>query len=225
MTTLAIASAAWIMLHALVAGTFRPAIAGSVGEHAFRGIFSVLSVLSLGFLIWAYRDAPFVPLWDFGIGAGHLAKLLVFIAGFLLVGSLTPRNPNLAGADLLLKDALPAEGLIRITRHPMLWAFTFWAIAHLLANGHLAALMLFGAILVTAQNGMYSIDRKQQRRHGAAWDAFAARTSLIPFLAILQGRNQFVFREYGLARVAIACALFLILLYGHGTVIGRDITG
>lgn len=225
MTTLAIAAAAWILLHFLVAGTFRPAIAGRVGEHAFRGLFSVLSALSLGFLIWAYRGTPFVPLWNFGIGALHLAKLLVFIACFLLVGSLTPRNPNLAGADFLLKDQLPAEGLIRVTRHPMLWAFTFWAIAHVLANGHLAALLLFGAILVTALNGMYSIDRKQQRRHGAAWDAFAAKTSLVPFLAIVQGRNRFVFREYGLARVAIACALFLILMYGHGYVIGRDIAG
>lgn len=225
MTSLALAAAAWVLLHVLVAGTFRPAIAGRTGEHAFRGLFSVLSVAGLGWLIWAYRGAPFVPLWDFGIGAQHLAKLLVFVACFLLVGSLTPRNPNLAGADLLLKDQLPAEGLVRVTRHPMLWAFTFWAIAHVLANGHLAALLMFGAILVTAQNGMYSIDRKQRRRHGAAWDAFAAKTSLVPFLAILQGRNQFVFREYGLPRVAIACALFLILLYGHGYVIGRDITG
>ncbi len=225
MTVLTIAAAAWILLHVLVAGTFRPVLVARLGEHPFRGLFSLLSAVSLGFLIWAYRGTPYQPLWDFGIGALHLAKLLVFIACFLLVGSLTPRNPNLAGADLVLKDQLPAEGLIRITRHPMLWAFTFWSIAHLLANGHLAALLLFGAILVTALNGMYSIDRKQHRRHGAAWDAFVAKTSLVPFLAIIQGRNQFVFREYGLARVAIACALFLILLYGHGTVIGRDITG
>jgi uncharacterized membrane protein len=225
MTILAIAAATWVLLHVLVAGALRPALVARLGEHPFRGLFSVLSAVSLGFLIWAYRGTPFVPLWDFGIGALHLAKLLVFIAVFLLVGSLTPRNPNLAGADFMLKDQLPAEGMIRVTRHPMLWAFTFWAIAHLLANGHLAALLLFGAILVTALNGMYSIDRKQRRRHGAAWDAFAAKTSLVPFLAIIQGRNQFVFREFGLARVAIACALFLILLYGHGTVIGRVITG
>jgi len=225
MTILAIAAAAWILLHLLVAGALRPAIAGRIGENAFRGLFSVLSAISLGFLIWAYRGTPFVPLWDLGIGAVHMAKLLVFIACFLLVGSLTPRNPNLAGAELVLKDTLPAEGLIRVTRHPMLWAFTFWAIAHLLANGNLAALLLFGAILVVALNGMYSIDRKQHRRHGAAWDAFAAQTSLVPFLAIAQGRNRFVFREYGLARVIIACALFLILMYGHGYVIGRDVTG
>ncbi len=225
MTILAIAAATWILLHLLVAGSFRPAIAGRIGENGFRGLFSVLSALSLGFLIWAYRGTPFVPLWDLGLGAVHMAKLLVFIACFLLVGSLTPRNPNLAGAELVLKDALPAEGLIRVTRHPMLWAFTFWAIAHLLANGNLAGLLLFGAILVVALNGMYSIDRKQRRRHGAAWDAFAAQTSLVPFLAIVQGRNRFVFREYGLARVIIACALFLILMYGHGYVIGRDVTG
>ena len=115
MTVLAVAAAAWVLLHVLVAGTFRPAIAGRAGEHAFRGIFSVLSVLSLGFLIWAYRGTPYQPLWDFGVGALHLAKLLVFIACFLLVGSLTPRNPNLAGADFVLKDQLPAEGLIHVS--------------------------------------------------------------------------------------------------------------
>ncbi|MGL1423672.1 NnrU family protein, partial [Vibrio parahaemolyticus] len=47
------AAAAWILLHLLIAGTFRPAIADRIGEPAFRGLFSVLSAASLGFLVWA----------------------------------------------------------------------------------------------------------------------------------------------------------------------------
>ncbi|MGB8629740.1 MAG: NnrU family protein [Xanthobacteraceae bacterium] len=98
---------------------------------------------------------------------------------------------------------------MRITRHPRLCGVSLWAIAHLLVNGQLAALFMFGALLVTAVNGMVSIDRKRRRTLGALWGEFESQTSRLPFAAILTGRIGFELAEFQVWQVALAVALFL----------------
>ena len=220
MLSMALAAAFWIALHLVVAGPLRAALVERLGEKGFRGLFSLLSAAGLAWLILAYRGADFVPLWGALPGARVIAIVLVLVAFVLLVFSIAPSNPTLAGADQLLKDELAATGIFRITRYPGLWAFALWAAAHLYANGDLASLFLFGAILVTALNGMVSIDRKRQRAMGARWEAFAARTSRLPFAAILAGRNELRLRELALWRVALGVALFAVVLFAHGGVFG-----
>src|SRR5918912_150848 len=78
-----------------------------------------------------------------------LAALLVLIAFVLLVFGASADNPTSPAADRMKPGELPVRGITRITRHPMLWAFALWALAHLIVNGHLAGVLLFGAILVT----------------------------------------------------------------------------
>ncbi|HEX7970047.1 MAG TPA: NnrU family protein, partial [Stellaceae bacterium] len=172
--------------------------------------------VGLAWLILAYRAAPVVPLWEPIPGALYIAMLLMLLAFILLALGLGAGNPTLAGADMILKDQLPVYGVTRITRHPLLWVFALWAIAHLLANGHLAALLLFGAILVTALNGMVSIDRKRRRALGRAWDTFAAATSRVPFAAIVAGRNSLRLEELPVWRIAVGVVLFGAALWLHG---------
>ena len=74
----------------------------------------------------------------------------------------------------------------------MLWSFALWAAVHIIGNGDTAAIVFFGAFLVTALAGMPSIDAKLARRDPAAWQALSAATSIVPFAAIAQGRNRFV---------------------------------
>jgi uncharacterized membrane protein len=62
----------------------------------------------------------------------------------------------------------------RVTRA---FVASLWAIAHLLVNGQLAALLMFGSLLVSALKGMVSIDRKRRRALGPLWDEFEAQTS------------------------------------------------
>jgi uncharacterized membrane protein len=100
----------------------------------------------------------------------------------------------------------------------MLCAFALWAVAHLLATGDLAGVLLFGAILVTALNGMVSIDRKRHRTLGASWEAFAAQTSRLPFAAILGGRTTLQVEELSLWRAALGIALFALTLWLHGVI-------
>ena len=220
MTVLAVAAAVWIGIHLLVAGRFRPAIAGPLGEAAFRGVFSTLSVASLAFLIWSWSRAPFVELWPAVGGLRHLAMAIMPFAFLFVVTALTTRNPTLAGPDMVMKGELPAAGVVRVTRHPMLWGFALWSAAHILANGDLAALLFFGAVLVVALNGMVSIDAKRAHAFGAAWDRFAAATSRVPFAAIAGGRNRFVLAEIGLWRIALALALYAAIVALHGWLFG-----
>lgn len=220
MTVLAVAVAAWIGIHLLVAGRFRPSIAGALGEVAFRGLFSTLSVASLAFLVWSWAQAPFVELWPAGAGLRHVALAIMPFAFVFVVTALTTPNPTLAGPDVVMKGDLPVTGMVRITRHPMLWGFALWSAAHILANGDLAALLFFGAVLVVALNGMVSIDAKRARAFGAAWERFAAVTSRVPFVAIAGGRNRVVLAEIGLWRIALALALYAAVVAFHGRLFG-----
>ncbi len=212
----AIASAVWLLLHLLVAGVFRPVLVARVGESGFRGLFSLLSALSLGAMIWTYVQAPLVWLWPPSPVLNFAATLLMLPAFLLLAMALRPSNPTLAGADLLLRGRLPVIGITRVTRHPMLWAFALWALAHLLANGDLATQLLAGAVLLTALNGMFSIDRKNRRRLGEAYVAFEHQTSIVPFAAILQGRNMLRFREIGWLTLALGLLLYAGAFWLHG---------
>jgi uncharacterized membrane protein len=211
-----LASAAWILLHVLVAGVFRPALAARLGEQGFRGLFSLLSALSLGAMIWTYVQAPVVWLWPPSPTLNLVAALLMLPAFLLLATGLRPSNPTLAGADLLLRDRLPITGITRVTRHPGLWAFALWAVAHMLANGDVATLLLAGAVLLTALNGMRSIDRKNRRRLGQAYVAFEHQTSIVPFAAILQGRNTFRVREIGWLPLVLGLLLYAGAFWLHG---------
>ncbi|HYD30209.1 MAG TPA: NnrU family protein [Azospirillaceae bacterium] len=220
MVPLVAAAAFWIALHLLIAGPLRPALAGRLGEKGFQAVFSILSLIGLVALVLAYRAAPFVPVWEPGRVAVHAAMTLVLVAFLLLVYAVSPSNPTSTAAGVQPAGELPVTGITRITRHPMLWAFTLWAVAHLLANGDLGGILLFGSVLVTALNGMVSIDRKRARRFGATWDAFAARTSRLPFAAILGGRNQLKLGEMSVIRLVMGMVLFAAFLHLHRTLFG-----
>lgn len=216
MTLHVLACAAWFLLHLLVAGVFRPALVARLGEVGFRGLFSALSALSLGALIWAYIEAPVIWLWPPSPLLNLVAAVLMLPAFVLLVASLRTSNPTMAGADMLLGDMLPDIGITRITRHPMLWAFALWAVAHMIANGDVATLLLAGAVLLTALNGMASIDRKKRRKLGEAYAAFARKTSIIPFAAILQGRNELRWKEIGWLPFVGGLLLYAAAYWLHG---------
>jgi uncharacterized membrane protein len=124
------------------------------------------------------------------------------------------RQENVVAKD----DAV--RGVLRITRHPFLWGVASWAAFHLAANGDLASVVLFGTFLALSILGTFSIDAKRRRKLGAQWDAFAARTSNVPFAAILSGRNSFKAGEYFDWRFVLALMIFLAALFGHARLIG-----
>ncbi|MGH8453917.1 MAG: NnrU family protein [Nevskiales bacterium] len=75
MTAHAAACATWFLLHLLVAGVWRPALGARLGENGFRGLFSALSAVFLGLMIWTYTQAPVVWLWPSGPASHAVAAL------------------------------------------------------------------------------------------------------------------------------------------------------
>jgi uncharacterized membrane protein len=91
---------------------------------------------------------------------------------------------------------------------------------HLIGTGDVASLVFFAAWAVVALAGTVSIDRKRQRLFGAAWEPFAAQTSIVPFAAIAAGRNRFSLGEIGAWRWGLAIVVYALMLGGHAHVIG-----
>ena len=110
--------------------------------------------------------------------------------------------------------------MLRITRHPMLWAFATWALVHVVGNGDLASLLFFGAFGATALVGMPSIDRKLAHRDPAGWSRLAATTSIVPFAAIVARRNSLALGEIGLVVPLAGLALWVGLLLSHPWIFG-----
>jgi len=88
---------------------------------------------------------------------------------------------------------------------------------HLIVNGDLASLVLFGSLLLLALAGTRVIDAKRRRRCGEAWEAFARSTSNLPFAAIAAGRNQLgpALREIGVLRLVVALAVYAVIFALH----------
>jgi uncharacterized membrane protein len=218
MTVLIIAALIWLGLHFGIAGTrLRDALVGGIGENTFRGLFSLLSILSLVFLVEAWRISATTPLWTAPEWLRWVLVPVMLVAFVLFVGSVIRRNPTMVGGEAAVAQA-PA-GIQRVTRHPQLWSYALWAAVHLIGNGDTAAIVFFGTFLVTALAGMPSIDAKLARRDPAGWRALSAATSIVPFAAIAQGRNRFVPREIGWP-VLIGVVAWAVLLYLHPWLFG-----
>ena len=106
-----------------------------MGEGAWKGLYSVASLIGLALIVWGYglaRQQP-VVLWVPPVATRHIAALLMLFAFILLAAAYVPGNA--------IKSKL---------RHPMTLSVKTWALAHLLANGNLADVVLFGSFLIWA---------------------------------------------------------------------------
>jgi len=204
-------------------GMAEPAVRGRLvarlGEGPYRGLYSLVSAVALVWLVLAYAAAPHVWVWPPDGVLDWVPVLVMPVAVILVVAGLSTPNPSAVGQDRNLA-AGSARGILRVTRNPFMWGVGLWAVAHGLATGHAAALLLFGTIAVLAFVGAVRIDRKLRLRHGADWDAYAAVTSNVPFAAILTGRQHFVFSEIRLARIVVALAIYVVLIALHPYVMG-----
>jgi len=124
------------------------------------------------------------------------------------------------GGEALLAENEPARGIQRITRHPFLWGVAAWALTHLIFNGDLASVIFFGSFLILAISGPFSIDRKRKKAFGDAWNRFAALTSNVPFLAIVEGRNSLRIGEIGWWRAILAVILYGLFLHFRRNLFG-----
>ena len=164
MTQLILAALLFIALHVGVSGTSaRGRAIEKLGENVYRAVFSLLSLLGIVWLAHAYRVAGYFETWGQLAWFKPIAAFLMLVAFLLVVFGMATSNPMAVGGEKLLMANEPARGIHRVTRHPFLWGVAVWAFVHLIVNGDVASLVLFGSLLVLVFVGMISIDAKRKK--------------------------------------------------------------
>jgi uncharacterized membrane protein len=187
MTLLLLGLILFLAVHSMriVADDWRGAQIARLGLGPWKGLYSLLSIAGFVLLVWGYgiaRQHP-VELWSPPLWARHVAALLMLGSAVLLVAAYVPRN-----------------GIKARLHHPMLLAVKLWAVAHLLANGSLADVLLFGAFLVWAVLDF----RAARRRDRASQAVYAPGTA-----------------SGSVATVAIGVAAWAVFAFWlHGPLIG-----
>lgn len=127
MSILAAGLVLFVLVHIFTATpSLRGLLARPGKENLYRGGFALVVITAIAIIIYGKAVAPFEPVWEPPVWGRHMAWLLVFIAFILFA---TAHGPS---------------KLRHYVRHPMLIGVLIWALAHLLANGDLASIMLFG---------------------------------------------------------------------------------
>ncbi|WP_250656171.1 NnrU family protein [Alkalimarinus coralli] len=122
--------------------TLKSTLVTKYGEMPYKAVFSLISLAGLLLIIWGKADAEFVAVWNPPVMFSVLTKLIVLPAIVLLVAAYLPSN------------------IKRHTRHPMLWGVSLWAIGHLMINGDMASILLFGSFLMFALVDMASANSR-----------------------------------------------------------------
>ncbi|MDF2970491.1 MAG: NnrU family protein [Microvirga sp.] len=179
MTLLVLGLVLFIGIHSFsMARGPRATLIGTIGEGAYKGLYSLLSLagivlISVGY--GQYRANGYIPVWDPPVWTRHLALLLVLVAFICFVAAYLPGH---------IKAQL---------KHPMLAGVKIWAFAHLISNGDLGSILLFGAFLAWAVVARISLKRRDvAAQHGgtaapAGWrnDILAVAIGTVVYLAFV----------------------------------------
>lgn len=219
MTKLLIVTAVFLVTHYVSSTPLRAKIVNALGVNGYLVLYSAVAFATLGGMVWAYYRAPFVGLWH--VPGLRYAPLIVMPFALVLIAcGLLTRNPTLVGGERLLRADEPARGILRVTRHPLMWGIVVWAAGHLLARGDAASVVFFGSFLVLALTGTVLIDARKRATLGEDWQRFAAATSNLPLAAIAAGRNRFSAGEIGWSRLLAGLALYALVLWLHPLLFG-----
>lgn len=163
----------------------RAALIGRIGEGPYKGLYSLVAAVGLVLIIWGfsrYRSAGYIQVWEPPFAIFHpIALVLLWFAVVALTATYAP----------------PSR-IKSILRHPMLVAVKAWALSHLLVNGDLGSLLLFGSLLAWAIYDRISVKRRDDQ--GAP--------AVVAF-----GRNDVIV-------VVIGTIAYLAIMWLHESLIG-----
>ncbi len=200
--------------------TFRAPLVNTIGKWPFRIFYSVVSSVLLVWVVVSYFDAPYMPFYGPTMGMKHLTLSVMAIVSFFIVCGFSTPHPTAVGPQTG-KSVPDVQGIFKITRHPVLWGIILWAICHIIANGHVAAVLFFGSFGLLGIAGAYRLNRKRRSANRVTWEAYMKATSHVPMVAIMQGRTRFKRGEYRWWQVLLSVGLYAGLLFLHEPIIGR----
>jgi len=221
MVMLAIAGLVFLGIHLVPATSLRRAVVGAIGEGPYMGLFSLGSLIVIWLWVRAFNaTVPDEALWAFPAWWTWIKAVVMLGAAILFVGGLSSPNPTLPRGGALLERPDVAQGIFAVTRHPLMWSFGLWGIAHLISQPNSRGLWFFGLFALTAIGGAVLQERRKEETYGASWDRFAAKTSFIPMLAVLQGRARLSISDIGWWRIGVAVLLWAAMLGLHPWLFG-----
>jgi uncharacterized membrane protein len=148
----------------IFAEEWRKARIARMGEMSWKGAYSVVSIIGFALIVWGYGIARREPvmLWSPPAWAPHFASVLTLVAFILFPAAYVRGNHFKA-----------------LVKHPMAMSAALWALAHLLANGTLNAVLLFGAVLVWGLLD-FAAARRRDRVEGIVYPDGTLSRDLIP---------------------------------------------
>jgi uncharacterized membrane protein len=204
--------------------SLRPAAVRVIGERLYRVLFALVALPGAGLTISYFIAHRYdgVQLWTLqGVPGLHEAVYVVTFISFLL---LYPATFNLAEVAAIKKPGLRIyeKGVMRITRHPQLWGQVLWCVAHTAWMG--TSLTLTASLGLVAHHlfAVWNGDRRLRDRYGEEWEAYASRTSVLPFRAIADGRQKIVWEELA-AKAYIGVIVFIVGTYAAHPLLLRGV--
>ena len=161
---------------------WREAAIARLGDGPYKGLYSLISLIGLVLVIWGFTRASEAPVFVYTPPSWgrHVAVALMVPALILVFAS-----------------ASPALGIKRFVAHPLLSATALWAVAHLFANGGLAGVMLFGAILAWVVIDWIAQPLRSQAESATGafgkWDFAAVLAGIALYIVLIAGLHYWLF--------------------------------
>jgi uncharacterized membrane protein len=135
-------------------GATRSRLVDRLSLNGYKLLFTLLSLVGIALMIWGKSKAPHTSIWLPPAWGHDVAMIIMFPSMVLLAVAKLPTN------------------IKRFTPHPMMWGFILWSFAHLLANGDLASIILFGSIGIYSIIAIISANQRGARPSGATVSAY-----------------------------------------------------
>lgn len=172
---LAAASILFVGSHFLMSHPWRAHMVWRFRANGFLGLYSLVSLATFGWMLVEFGRAPKgSALWPASDAVWIVASVLTLVAAVLFSGSFV-RNPSLPGVPDAMAGQKPF-GVFKATRHPMMWGFALWGIAHILVAPRIDNFIFAGSLVFLALVGSNAQEIKKRKLMGVEWDAWLRRT-------------------------------------------------
>lgn len=203
-----------------------PAVRGrlitTIGRSVYFGGYSLVSVVTLVWVFYAALGVDYVPLWDTAPWQAHVTFLAAPLGLFFVLAGLLSVNP----LSVSIRQGEKPGAVIRLTRHPVMVGFLFWSLGHLVPNGDLRSLVLFGGFALFSLGGIAMSEKRARRRLADNWRLKSQASSIVPFAAVLSGRARLAVDGPMLLAIAFtALTVWWLLAGGHALLFGADPMG
>ena len=178
---LAIAMASFVISHFLMSGPLRRPLISALGAQPFLLCYSVVSLGTFAWAAVAYdRAAVTAPLWSGMHPLAWIAGSILTIVALALILPSFVRNPALPGAKAAGLGTVVPTGVFTITRHPMMWGFSLWALGHIIVAPELRVMIFMGSLILLGLLGSHFQDQRKLAENTREFEPWQRRTSFWP---------------------------------------------